>query len=544
MLALSRVRRFVGLLLVGLGAFLVLHAQERPSDVLKRAGDDSPPSASDAPDEPDRADEADATEEAGSESAAPSSPAETAATASETDEAGGERGASGTEGVANVVHVPVRDIIAAPNEYVLRRALKTAISEGAHVLVLDIDTPGGSVATLLEMMEHIDRFNAQGMTIAYINDEAISAGALLSAVANEIWYAPKAVIGSAGVVTGTGEDVNETMKQKIESFIQAKVRALSAEHPYRGDVIRAMMDQDFELVVDGKVISEEGRMLNLTANEAMERYGEPPTALFGDGIAEDLDALLDARFGAGNWELNSLEVTWSEELATYLTKIGPLLVAFGILGLFVEFKTPGFGIFGIGGLSLLAVVFATNYITGLAGWEPFLVLLLGLVLVIVDIFVLPGTFVLGSIGLVCIFGSLLWSLSDVWPTFDGGVDVEMENVVHAAYRLSLGLLISMVGIVLFWRFLPRMGLFDRFVLADGGLETVAYTPETSSTVLPEPGALGVVTRSLRPSGEVEIEGRRYEARVITGTLDRGERIVVVRHVAFGLEVASAEGPTG
>ncbi|MFP4540953.1 MAG: hypothetical protein ACLFR7_04945, partial [Opitutales bacterium] len=183
MLALSRVRRFVGLLLVGLGAFLVLHAQERPSDVLKRAGDDSPPSASDAPDEPDRADEADATEEAGSESAAPSSPAETAATASETDEAGGERGASGTEGVANVVHVPVRDIIAAPNEYVLRRALKTAISEGAHVLVLDIDTPGGSVATLLEMMEHIDRFNAQGMTIAYINDEAISAGALLSAVA-------------------------------------------------------------------------------------------------------------------------------------------------------------------------------------------------------------------------------------------------------------------------------------------------------------------------------------------------------------------------
>jgi membrane-bound serine protease (ClpP class) len=451
-----------------------------------------------------------------------------------------------TGGRAKVVRVPIQDMIAEPNAYVLRRALKAAIEDQADVLVLDIDTPGGSVGSLLKMMEDVDRFDANGMTIAYINNEAISAGALLASVADEIWFQPKAVIGSAGVVTGTGEDVAETMQQKIESYIQAKMRALSDEHPYRAEVVRAMMDADAGLTVEGEEIWPKGRMLNLTAAEAMKRYGNPPTALFGNGLAEDLEALLNTRFGEDNWDLTSLEVTWSEELATYLTKIAPILMAFGILGLFIEFKTPGFGIFGIAGIALIALVFLTNTITGLAGWEPFLVLLLGLVLVIVDVFLFPGTFILAISGIILIFGSLLWSLADVWPTYDGGFEVRVEDVVHGAFRLSLGVLLSLVGIFAFWRFLPRMAVFDRFVLttATAGVAPaasgMAAGPAVADTLL---GATGVVTRALRPNGEVEVAGRRYEARVATGSLPAGERVVVVSRHSFGLDVRR-EGELG
>src|SRR5690606_7976187 len=146
------------------------------------------------------------------------------------------------------------------------------------------------------------------------------------------------VIGSAGLVGGTGEDVPETMRQKVESYVRAKLRALSTPHPYREQVVRAMMDASYELEIDGKIISPEGEMLNLTADEALELYGDPPQPLFGDGRAVDIDSLLNQRFGEDQWVVETFTVTWSEELAKYLNSIAPLLIGFGIVGLFIEFK--------------------------------------------------------------------------------------------------------------------------------------------------------------------------------------------------------------
>lgn len=427
-----------------------------------------------------------------------------------------------------VISVPIHDVIAGPNEYILRRALKLAISGEADVVVLDIDTPGGSVGSLLEMMEALDEFNEKGLTIAYVNNEAISAGALLSAVTEEIWYTPKAVIGSAGVVSGSGEDIAETMALKIESYLQAKIRALATEHPYKADVIKAMMDGDFELVVEGEVISKEGEMLNLTASEAMTTYGKPPTPLFGNGTAKDLEALLDERFGEGNYELTKLEVTWSEEVATYLTKIAPLLMALGLIGIFIEFKTPGFGIFGIGGIVLIGLVFATNYITGLAGSEAFLFVILGLLLIAVEIFILPGTIIFLALGIFVFLGALLWSLADVWPTIDGGITVNMDSLLSAGASLSFSVILSVVGMAVVMRYLPSSPLFDRFVVknsfatADG-----AGVAGTDTTAKPSPGARGVVIRALHLVGSVEIDGQRFQARSQVEMIEEGAEIEVV-----------------
>jgi len=91
--------------------------------------------------------------------------------------------------------------------------------------------------------------------------------------------------------------------------------------------------------------------------------------------------LLRAKFGEGGYSATTLEITWSEKLAVFLRSLVPVLLGLGLLALYVEFKTPGFGVFGVAGIACLAVVFLSNYVAGLSGQEPMLVFGFGLALV-------------------------------------------------------------------------------------------------------------------------------------------------------------------
>ena len=119
-----------------------------------------------------------------------------------------------------VVVIPIRYEIGQPALYILRRGLKEAIAEKADVVVLDLKTPGGALDSTFEMMEALEKF--PGLTIAYVDSEAMSAGAFISAVTGEIWFAPDGVIGAAAPVTSTGQDVDATMKMKVVSYLKAR----------------------------------------------------------------------------------------------------------------------------------------------------------------------------------------------------------------------------------------------------------------------------------------------------------------------------------
>lgn len=447
------------------------------------------------------------------------------------------------EGVANVFVVPIKDEISKPNQYIVRRGLKQAIESQADAVILEIDTPGGRGDVMIDVMEQLQRFD--GLTIAWVNDEAISAGAFISFAADEIWYAPDSVIGAAEVVLSSGEDIPEAMKRKINSYIQAKTRTMAEEHPYKQNVIRAMMDQAYVLEVDGKQLKGEGELLTLTASEATQLMGDPPVPLFGQGIVKDADDLLNRRFGDGHWKLTRLEITWSEVAAKYLTAISPLLIGLAFIALMVEFKTPGFGLFGSLGIALFAVVFMANYLAGLAGWEPFLILVIGFILVLVDILFLPGTVVLMIIGTCMVIGSLLWSLTDIWPVgTDGngtGIDVNWWSLYQAGAKVSVGLIMAVAALALIWKFLPKGFIYSHLVL--GGVPANGPTDMGGAdgmALMPPVGSRGIAIGPLRPSGEVEINGKRYEARVSVGTLARGEPIEVIRRAQFGLEVKPIE----
>jgi membrane-bound serine protease (ClpP class) len=434
-----------------------------------------------------------------------------------------------------VVVIPIREAIAKPELYILRRGLKEAIADGVETVVLDMETPGGALNVTFEMLKALEKF--PGKTVTYINREAISAGALIAAGTDEIYFAPGGVIGAAAPVMMTGGEIDETTREKIVSYLKARVRSMSEGKGYRGQVISAMIDLDSELKIGDEVIKEKGDLLSLTAQEAVKLHGDPPQPLLALGIEENLDALLKRLQGEGAYSVTRLEVTWSERLAQYLTALTPLLLGLGMTLLLIEFKTPGFGFFGISGIILVATVFIAQYVAGLSGHEPLLFFMIGLLLVVGELLFFPGLIVPSVIGAALMLVSLVWSMVDLWPAepvkFVGDVFVRpLLNVIG-------GIVLGVILFGLVFRFLPHGRLFGRMVLdAAVGGEPVATQSLTGGGPVGTAliGATGVAATDLFPSGQVEIGGRRYEARSDGAFTAAGTAVTVTGVSDFGLIV--------
>ncbi len=440
----------------------------------------------------------------------------------------------------HVFVVPVREQIGSAVLYVVRRGLKEAIEAKADAVVFDMKTPGGALDSTFEIMEAIGKF--PGTTITYVNTEAISAGAFISATTEEIWFAPAGIIGAAAPVSGSGQDVEATMKLKIVSYLKARVRAMSEGKAYRGQVISAMIDADTELKIGDEVIKGKGELLSLTAGEAIKLYGDPPKPLLGAGIATSVDDVIAKKFPGAKATVTTLDLTWSENLAVWLTAISPVLMGLGMLALFIEFKTPGFGLFGISGIALLGIVFLGNYVAGLSGQEPMLVFGLGVLLVALEIFLLPGVVFFAVAGLALMLGSLVWSMADLWPHEPIGVAWNGNAFTGPITDLGLGLVIAAVLGVALARFMPRGWVWDRLIVqttVGGAAQHAGGSEELGATAVQLVGCEGLAVTPLRPSGQVEIDGRRYEARVEIGGIDRGQAIVVRGQSDFGLIVEAA-----
>ncbi|MDE0834817.1 MAG: hypothetical protein OSA84_00525 [Akkermansiaceae bacterium] len=430
-----------------------------------------------------------------------------------------------------VVVIPIRDQIAPPELYILRRGLKTAIEQGADTVILDMETPGGRLDVTFDMLKAIEKY--PGKVVTYINTEAISAGALISAGTSEIWFAPTAIIGAAAPVSGGGKDIDETMKLKIVSYLKARVRAMSGDQENRAKAISAMIDANYELKFGDEILKPKKELLTLTAKEAMKEYGDPPKPLLAAGIEPSLESLMDTLLGKGNYTVTKLEVSWSERAAQYLTAWSPLLLAAGLLLVYLEFKTPGFGIFGIGGGIVLAIVFFGHSAAGLSGHEPALFFFLGFALVLIDLFFIPGFFILAVPGAILMLGSLLWGMSDIWP--DQPIPWKTDFLVKPLINLIIGVAGSIVLFVMLLRFLPRGGLWGKMVLesAIAGESTLSSNARNEPSLI---GTTGIAVTDLYPSGEIEINGKRYDARVALGTADSGTTVKVVGNSEFELKV--------
>ena len=331
------------------------------------------------------------------------------------------------------------------------------------------------------------------------------------------------------------------MKLKIVSYLKARVRAISEGKGFRGQVISAMIDKDYELKIGDTVIKPKGELLSLTASEAAKTYGNPPQPLLAAGTAKNIDDLLRQKFGADNFRTVRLEATWSEWLAQYLNAVTPVLLGLGIVCLFIEFKTPGFGFFGFAGIALLAIVFLGHYVAGFSGHEPILVFAVGVALVTVEIFFFPGVAVLAVSGIILMLGSLVWAMADIWP--NEPIRFTGDLFVQPMLNVGLGLVIALALIAVLARYLPKGWIWDRLVVASavgGAAQAAGAAPGSGAGLDALIGRRGVAATALHPGGQIEIDGHRYEGKVEVGAVDAGAAIVVRGRTDFNLIVEKIE----
>ena len=411
--------------------------------------------------------------------------------------------------------VPVRDDIMPPILYVIRRGVKEAMAAEADCLILDMETNGGRVDITEEIFDIIGKF--PGLTVTYVNKDAYSAGAFIAVATEKIYMAPQSVIGAAAPImmspTGGVSEMPSTMEVKMNSAIRAKIRTQAEKNGYAVDVVEAMVDKTKKLERDGKIICEEGDILTLTNLEAEAKYGEAKTRLLSSGTVESIDALI-IELGYDGAQRVDVAPLGVEELGTWINAISPILLLIGIIGLYIEFKTAGFGVFGAVGIAALVLYFFGGYVSGMAGIEWVGIFVVGVALVAVELFLLPGTIFIGLIGVVCMFVALVMGMTDLYPNMpwfpagegEGGVVPQVEGIDFDPPDFSRpirDLLIAFaLSVPIIWalaRYLPHTALFAAFTSsAASGVESVAAVAAELESRL---GQTGTSTTPLNPGGK-------------------------------------------
>ncbi|MCP5536529.1 MAG: hypothetical protein H7A51_09900 [Akkermansiaceae bacterium] len=410
-----------------------------------------------------------------------------------------------------------------------RRVIKRVNEEHARAVVFDLDTPGGLAFDTAELIM-VDMQKLKVPSYAFVNQKALSAGALVASGTDGIYMHPVSAIGAAAIVSGSGAEIPDTMRAKIESAFNAFVRAVAKSKGRNPDVIRAMMITK-EYYDFGEIQVEEGELLTLTADEAMMEFEGKP--LLAKGIVSSIEELLQKE-GLADAEVILAEPTGMEKFAYWVAAFSGVLILIGMGGAYLEMKTPGFGIGG--GISLLAfgMFFFGNYAAGnMAGYGLMLLFVLGVILVIVEFVILPGMIVPGLVGGLLIMGSLFMAMVDEFAFEDNDVrgwDAEgaLDFINGPSLNLAIGLLGSAILMMVMMRYLPSIPLFNRLVMSRELAQGDAASEDSvSGGTGAHVGLRGVTTTALRPAGKGNFNGKVLDITASSGFIESKKQVVVV-----------------
>lgn len=421
---------------------------------------------------------------------------------------------------ARVFMIPVRQPIMKPQKILLRRGVQRALAEEADAIVLLMDTPGGSVAVMREMVSLI--IDLEIPTFTLVEADAFSAGAIIALATDYVFMQPQTVIGDAMPIMmspagGGMQELGEAEREKIEGAMDAIVRSIAQAKGRDEMLIRAMVRRSlvYELE-DGTVISEAGQILTLTNVEA-ERIlpnGEP---LLSEGTVQNLDEMLRI-IGLDGAERLEEVPTWADELAALITQFSPIFITLALVLFYLEIQSPGIG--WMGGLAVtffLIVMFGHN-VAGFAGKEDMLLILLGIALILVEVFVLPGFGVVGLSGI----GLMIWGFLRAMTLRNPGNPTEfgldgISNLGPAITNLSASVIVSIVMMGFLLRSIDKSSFVSQnLILNDAIAGGVKENPLAGLL-----GRRGVSLSPLSPGGAVEIDGREYSGISDAGYLDAG-----------------------
>lgn len=386
----------------------------------------------------------------------------------------------------------------------VNRVISEAEKENADVIIFKINTFGGRVDAATQIKDAI--IGSKIRTVAFVNNRAISAGALIALSCKNIIMVPGSSIGAATVVDQTGQKVGE----KYQSYMRSEMRSTAEKNGRPVKVAEAMVDE--RVVVPGLVDSTQ--LVTLTSEEALKfEIADTVLVTFAEALRY-LD-LEDAQ---------TIDVTsnWAEDVVRFLNNpiISTILIMIGFFGLMAEIKTPGWGVAGTSGIIALALFFGSSYILQLASVVEILMFVAGLGLLLAEIFVVPGFGVAGISGIILIFASIFLSLLGTKPFID------MESISIAIIQLSGALVLSLVGIFALAKYLPKSRMFNKLVLSEAEKAEQGFVSYPSEKDLI--GKEGIAFTTLRPGGTAIIDGKKVDVVADSEYIDKDSKIKVLR----------------
>lgn len=432
---------------------------------------------------------------------------------------------AGEERSSGVVYtIPIRGMIEPALLYVVRRGVSEAQAANARAIVFVMDTPGGTVDAASDIVRSIQGVSIPTYTL--VEKNAFSAGAIIALSTKHIYMAPGSVIGDAMPILmspfGGVQPMPEDMEEKAVSAVAALIRSAAEAGGHNKELAEKMVRREMEFKIGNEVICPAGRLLTLTNKEAERKFGREGSPLLSDGTVKDVDELL-MKIGLYGLTVKELEVTWAEHVARFVAALAPLFLIAGLLGIYIEIKTPGFGLPGTLGILCLAVFFWGHHIAGLAGWEDILVFLLGLILLLIELFLIPGFGAVGIAGIVLMLWAVLAAMIQHIP---GGPWLPAWNQMEVPLlKLSGSLIVTAIIGVLLGRYLPQTQIFGRLVLQQSTSRQEGFAASSDTRALV--GLEGRALSALRPAGAALFGDRKLDVVTRGNYLTPGARIRIV-----------------
>jgi membrane-bound serine protease (ClpP class) len=422
----------------------------------------------------------------------------------------------------------IKENISAPAWRITQEAFKEAARLKADIMILHLNTYGGEVSVADSIRTKL--LNSPIPVHVFIDDNAASAGALIAIACDSIYMKPGGKIGAATVVNQTGEQVPD----KYQSYMRATMRATAEAHGkdtiIRGSdtllvwhrnpaIAEAMVDP--RLYVEG--VSDTGQVLTFTASEAID-HG------YCEGTAKNLEDVIE-KLGIKVYKLKSYAASPLDKIIGFLINpiVSGILIMIIIGGIYFELQSPGVGFPLAASVVAALLYFAPLYLEGMAeNWELIL-FIIGVILIMVEIFAIPGFGVTGVAGIIAMVTGLTLSLVDNQvfkePEFTGeGLGMLMKALSLVLVSVLLGLILSLWSAK---RLLSTSAFSNLSLKSEQRLEEGYVGVETKQHTLV--GKTGVAHTVLRPSGKVMIENKLYDAKAEYGLIEKGLPVKVIRY---------------
>ncbi|MCZ2259364.1 NfeD family protein [Sporosarcina sp. G11-34] len=394
-----------------------------------------------------------------------------------------------------VYKVPIENVVEKGLYAFLQRSFTEAENAGAKAIYLDINTPGGYVDAAGQIAKLMDESKLE--IIAYINDDALSAGAFLALHADKIYMSTRGRIGAAAVIDSAGNAAEE----KADSAWLAAMKGAAESSGREVKYAVAMADKSMDLPEYGAGV---GKLLTLTSKDAFEvGYSEGTIATFSELLKET---------GYENAEVITTSETFTESIARFITNpvVVPILLSIAGLGLVLELYSPGFGVPGTMAISALVLFFYGHLVAGLAGYEAIILFVIGIGFIVAEFF-LPGG-IAGTIGSLAVVGSIIMA---------GG------NPMQMAISVLIAVAIAVTGMVIIMKFFgKKLHLLNKVVLMDSTDTESGYVSNVNRVELV--GRIATTSTPLRPAGAIELDGERIDVVSEGSYIDKGKSVIIVK----------------